>query len=44
MNQAYIDPSKCKECGKCAAACPYNAIADLMRPCRKSCPVDALQE
>ncbi|MBR0411133.1 MAG: 4Fe-4S dicluster domain-containing protein [Eubacterium sp.] len=43
MHQAYIDPSKCRECGKCAAACPYNAIADLMRPCRKSCPVDALQ-
>lgn len=43
MHQAYIDPSKCRECGKCAAACPYNAIADLMRPCRKSCPVDALK-
>lgn len=43
MHQAYIDPHKCKECGKCAQACPYNAIADLMRPCRKSCPVDALQ-
>ena len=43
MHQAYIDPSKCKECGRCAQACPYNAIADLLRPCRKSCPVDALQ-
>lgn len=43
MHQAYIDPSKCRECGKCAQACPYNAIADLMRPCRKSCPVNALQ-
>lgn len=43
MHQAYIDPSKCKECGKCAKACPYNAIADLTRPCKKSCPVDALQ-
>ncbi len=42
-HHAYIDPDKCKECGKCAAACPYNAIADLMRPCRKSCPVDALK-
>lgn len=40
--RAYIDPAKCKECGKCAQACPYNAIADLKRPCRKSCPVDAL--
>ena len=42
MHQAYIDPSKCRECGMCAQACPYNAIADLLRPCRKSCPVDAL--
>lgn len=41
-DRAYIDPSKCKECGKCAQACPYNAIADLMRPCKRSCPVDAI--
>lgn len=41
-DRAYIDPDKCKECGKCSQACPYNAIADLMRPCRKSCPVDAI--
>lgn len=41
-DRAYIDPAKCKECGKCAQACPYNAIADLMRPCKRSCPVDAI--
>lgn len=41
-DRAYIDPDKCKECGKCSQACPYNAIADLMRPCKKSCPVDAI--
>lgn len=41
-DRAYIDPHKCKECGKCTAACPYNAIADLSRPCKKSCPVDAI--
>lgn len=41
-DRAYIDPNKCKECGKCANACPYNAIADLMRPCKRSCPVDAI--
>ena len=41
-DRAYIDPDKCKECGKCAQACPYNAIADLTRPCRKACPVDAI--
>ena len=41
-NRAYIDGDLCRECGKCAPACPYNAIADLVRPCRKSCPVDAI--
>ena len=39
---AHIDPAKCKECGKCAQACPYNAIAHLERPCKKVCPVDAI--
>lgn len=41
-DRAYIDPLKCKECGKCSQACPYNAIADLTRPCKKVCPVDAI--
>lgn len=41
-DRAYIDPDQCKECGKCVQACPYNAIADLTRPCKKSCPVDAI--
>ncbi len=41
-DRAYIDPEHCKECGKCSQACPYNAIADLMRPCKRSCPVDAI--
>ena len=40
--RAHIDPSKCKECGKCAQACPYSAIAHLERPCKKVCPVDAI--
>lgn len=39
---AYIDQEKCRECGKCAEACPYHAIADLMRPCRRSCDVNAI--
>lgn len=42
VHRAYIDPTKCRECGKCSQACPYNAIADLMRPCKRSCPVDAI--
>ena len=41
-DRAYIDPSQCKECGLCSKACPYNAIADLMRPCKRACPVDAM--
>ena len=39
---AYIDQTKCHECGKCAEACPYHAIADLMRPCKRSCDVGAI--
>ena len=41
-DRSHIDPSKCKECGKCAQACPYNAIAHLKRPCKYSCPVNAI--
>ncbi len=41
-DRAFIDSQKCKECGRCHDACPYSAIADLMRPCKKSCPVGAI--
>ena len=40
--RSHIDPTKCKECGRCAQACPYNAIAHLKRPCKFSCPVNAI--
>ncbi|MGN0142894.1 MAG: monomeric [FeFe] hydrogenase, partial [Roseburia sp.] len=41
-DRSHIDASKCKGCGKCAQACPYNAIAHLKRPCKFSCPVNAI--
>ena len=41
-NRSHIDANKCKECGMCAKACPYNAIAHLKRPCKFACPVDAI--
>lgn len=40
--RAYINPNKCKECGMCKKACPYDAIVEDMRPCKKSCPTGAL--
>ena len=40
--KAYIDKSKCVECGLCAKACPYNAIYNFKRPCEQSCKVKAI--
>ena len=37
-----IDYDKCKECGACARACPYNAIVVTERPCYARCPVQAI--
>lgn len=43
INQrSYIDTNKCIECGKCKEVCPYNAISDVMRPCKKACSAKAL--
>ena len=41
-NRSYIDLDKCIRCGKCARACPYNAIVHLERPCAASCGMDAI--
>ena len=41
-DRAQIDYEKCKECGACARACPYNAIVVTERPCYAHCPVDAI--
>jgi [FeFe] hydrogenase (group B1/B3) len=40
--KANIDREKCIECGKCKNACPYSAIVDVLRPCRRVCPTGAL--
>lgn len=40
--RACIDPKKCVGCGKCAAACPYSAIANHRRPCENACKVKAI--
>lgn len=40
--RAYINQEICKECGMCKKACPYDAIAEVMRPCKKVCPTGAL--
>ena len=41
-NKALIDSEKCIECGRCKAACPYDAIADILRPCMRVCPTGAI--
>ena len=41
-NRSYIDLDKCIRCGKCAKACPYNAIVHLQRPCQVACGMDAI--
>jgi ferredoxin len=34
-NLAYIDPAKCKACGKCAKVCPRGAIHAINFPAPK---------
>lgn len=38
-----IDQTKCVKCGRCAKACPYNAIIHLERPCAAACGMDAIE-
>ena len=42
-NRSYIDLDKCIRCGKCAKACPYNAIVHMERPCASACGMDAIE-
>ena len=37
-----IDKEKCIKCGRCKAACPYDAIAHKIRPCAQACGVKAI--
>jgi len=39
---AYIDKSKCIECGACAKVCPFSAIVSRRRPCQNACKVKAI--
>lgn len=41
-SRAYINQDLCRECGLCKTVCPYNAISEVLRPCKVSCPTDAL--
>ncbi|MBL4936189.1 4Fe-4S dicluster domain-containing protein [Clostridium sp. YIM B02515] len=40
--RSYINTEKCIECGRCKSVCPYNAISDVMRPCKRACNAKAL--
>ncbi len=41
--KSVIDQSKCIKCGKCKAACPYDAIAHKTRPCAAACGIKAIK-
>ena len=42
QNQAYIDKTKCVECGLCKKSCPYGAIIEISRPCERACELKAI--
>ncbi len=39
---AFIDQAKCIKCGRCKAACPYDAIAHHARPCASACGIKCI--
>lgn len=42
QNRAYIDKSRCVECGLCKRSCQYGAIIEVSRPCERACAVKAI--
>ncbi len=39
---AFIDKTKCIECGRCSEVCPYTAIINRKRPCQIACKIKAI--
>ncbi|MBR2642441.1 MAG: monomeric [Lentisphaeria bacterium] len=45
VNQvSVIDYSKCINCGKCVAVCPFRAIVKTTVPCEEACPTGAIHK
>ena len=42
QDRAFIDKTKCIECGRCKQVCPYGAIIEIHRPCVRACPIGAV--
>ena len=42
-HRAHINQELCIECGKCKQVCPFSAINEVMRPCVRACPVNAVK-
>lgn len=42
QNRAFIDKTKCIECGRCKQVCPYGAIIEIHRPCVRACALGAV--
>ncbi|MDU2066358.1 MAG: 4Fe-4S dicluster domain-containing protein [Sporomusaceae bacterium] len=43
QNRAYIDKTKCVECGMCKRSCQYGAIIEISRPCERACDIKAIK-